>query len=106
GGEDTLHFRDFVSGATLRNIIDRAKKMAVKDQIATGVVGVGVRHLREAITAEFVENEDMPSAAQPEDWARVTGLPGGGRRRVEAIAPLLSRTRTPDAAGADEEVPA
>src|SRR5690606_27701067 len=56
GGHDTLHFRDFVSGATLRNIVDRAKKLAVKDQLATGVVGVGSQHLRDAITAEFVEN--------------------------------------------------
>ncbi|MDN5822018.1 MAG: proteasome ATPase, partial [Brachybacterium sp.] len=90
----------FVSGATLRNIVDRAKKMAVKDQLATGEVGVASRHLREAITAEFVENEDMPSAAHPEDWARVTGLPGGGRRRVEAIVPLQGRTRS---TVADEE---
>ncbi|ATG51960.1 proteasome ATPase [Brachybacterium vulturis] len=92
GGQDTLHFRDFVSGATLRNIVDRAKKRAVKDQLATGDVGVGSQHLHDAITAEFVENEDMPSAAHPEDWARVTGLPGGGRRRVEAIVPLQGRT--------------
>src|SRR5699024_7071472 len=49
GGQDTLHFRDFVSGATLRNIVDRAKKMAVKDQLATGDVGVGAQHLHEAI---------------------------------------------------------
>ena len=46
----------------------------------------------------------MPSAAQPEDWARVTGLPGGGRRRVEAIVPLQGRTHT--AQPTDEEVPA
>ena len=100
GGSDTLHFRDFVSGATLRNIVDRAKKLAVKDQLATGEVGVAAQHLRDAITTEFVENEDMPSAAHPEDWARVSGLPGGGRRRVDAVVPLQGRTlTTPDIAG-------
>ncbi|MGO3287733.1 MAG: proteasome ATPase, partial [Brachybacterium sp.] len=106
GGQDTLHFRDFVSGATLRNIVDRAKKLAVKDQLATGQIGVGAQHLQDAITAEFVENEDMPSAAHPEDWARVSGLPGSGRRRVDAIVPLQGRTRgVPAAEAIAEEVP-
>lgn len=105
GGQDTLHFRDFVSGATLRNIVDRAKKLAVKDQLATGQIGVGAQHLQDAITAEFVENEDMPSAAHPEDWARVSGLPGSGRRRVDAVIPLQGRTRGVPAAAIAEEVP-
>jgi proteasome-associated ATPase len=97
GGHDTLHFRDFVSGATLRNIVDRAKKLAVKDQLATGEIGVGSDHLVEAIRVEFAENEDMPSAAHAEDWARVTGLPGRSRRRVEAVVPLQDRTLPEDA---------
>jgi len=106
GGHDTLHFRDFVSGATLRNIVDRAKKLAVKDQIATGEIGVGSEHLTEAIRVEFAENEDMPSAAHAEDWARVTGLPGRSRRRVEAVVPLQDRSRPEDAAATAEEVSA
>ena len=108
GGHDTLHFRDFVSGATLRNIVDRAKKLAVKEQLATGAVGVGSEHLVEAIRVEFAENEDMPSAAHAEDWARVTGLPGRSRRRVEAVVPLQERTLPGEAAAdtAAEEVTA
>ncbi|WP_246956205.1 proteasome ATPase [Brachybacterium sp. Marseille-Q7125] len=89
GSHETLHFHDVVSGATLRNIVDRAKKLAVKDQIATGEVGVGAAHLHAAIRAEFEENEDMPASGQAEDWARVSGL--GGRRRIEAIVPLTAR---------------
>src|SRR5690606_36147691 len=90
GASETLHFRDFVSGATLRNIVDRAKKLAVKDQLSTGDVGLTSQHLRDAITAEFIENEDMPSAAHPEDWARISGHRG---RRVEAVVPLQGRSR-------------
>ncbi|MGY5764570.1 proteasome ATPase [Brachybacterium sp. DNPG3] len=85
GGAETLHFRDLVSGATLRNIVDRAKKNAVKQQIATGEVGIALEHLHEAIAAEFAENEDMPSAENPEQWSRVSGRRG---RKVEAIIPL------------------
>lgn len=85
GSAETLYFRDFVSGATLRNIVDRAKKFAVKEQVATGARGVSEAHLREAIRTEFAENEDLPSAAHPEDWARISGRRG---RRVDAVIPL------------------
>ncbi len=85
GTAETLFFRDFVSGATLRNIVDRAKKFAVKDQIASGEVGVGRSHLEASIRAEFSENEDLPSGAHPEDWARISGRRG---RRVDAVIPL------------------
>ena len=91
GSDETLHFRDFVSGATLRNITDRAKKLAVKDQLLGGQEGLTAQHLRDAITAEFVENEDLPSAAHPEDWARVSGARG---RRIDAVVPLQGRSRT------------
>src|SRR5699024_3671952 len=95
GGQDTLHVRHFLSGRTLRIIRDRAKEVGGRDQLAPGDGGVGAQLLHEAVPAEFAENEDVPSAAQPEDWARVAGLPGGGGRRVEAIVPLQGR---PDAA--------
>ena len=92
GTAEVLHFRDFVSGATLRNITDRAKKFAVKDQLSTGVAGLTAEHLRAAIRAEFAENEDMPSAAHPEDWARISGRRG---RRVDAVIPLQGQFEEP-----------
>jgi proteasome-associated ATPase len=85
GTSETLHFRDFVSGATLRNIVDRAKKYAVKDYLETGVPGIGGAHLSAAVAQEFAENEDLPSGAHPDDWARISGRRG---RRVEHVVPL------------------
>lgn len=85
GTSETLHFRDFISGATLRNIVDRAKKLAVKEQLETGHAGVGHEHLRTAIETELAQNEDLPSGAHPEDWARISGRRG---RRVDAVVPL------------------
>ena len=61
------------------------------------------QHLIDAITAEFVENEDMPSAAHPEDWARISGTPGGSRRRVEAVVPLQGRSRAADASFEEDQ---
>lgn len=98
GVQETLHFRDFVSGATLRNITDRAKKLAVKEQLSSGAVGLTSQHLVSAITAEFIENEDMPSAAHPEDWARISGTRGAAGRRVEAVIPLQGRSRAEEEA--------
>ncbi|WP_245921045.1 proteasome ATPase [Brachybacterium timonense] len=85
GTSETLRFRDFISGATLRNIVDRAKKLAVKEQLETGHAGVGHEHLRTAIETELAQNEDLPSGAHPEDWARISGRRG---RRVDAVVPL------------------
>ncbi|WP_084253078.1 proteasome ATPase [Devriesea agamarum] len=86
GGErEVLHYRDFVSGAMLRNIIDRAKKAAVKSYLSDGHRGITRHHLLAAVDAEFDENEDLPSSAHPEDWARISGRRG---RRVDQVRPL------------------
>jgi proteasome-associated ATPase len=36
GDKETLYFRDFNSGAMIQNIVDRGKKMAIKDLLTTG----------------------------------------------------------------------
>ncbi|WP_432803644.1 proteasome ATPase [Brachybacterium sillae] len=95
GAEETLHFRDFVSGAMLRNIADRAKKAAVKEQIATGAAGISLEHLLQAVRDEFAENEDLPSGAHADDWARISGRRG---RRVDRVIPLQRRSESDDSA--------
>jgi proteasome-associated ATPase len=92
---ETLHFKDFVSGATLRNIADRAKKNAVKDHLARGTTGIGEEHLLGAIAEEFAQNEDLPSGAHPEDWARISGRRG---RRVEHVEALRGSLLDPEPA--------
>lgn len=76
GDKETLFFKDFSSGAMIQNIVDRAKKHAIKDFLATGTRGVRVEHLLEACSAEFKENEDLPNTTNPDDWARVSGKKG------------------------------
>ncbi|CAM4105448.1 proteasome ATPase [Helcobacillus massiliensis] len=76
GSEETLFFGDFMSGAMLRNIVDRAKKAAVKDFLASAERGITMDHLEDAVFAELRENEDLPSNADPDDWARVAGRRG------------------------------
>ncbi len=76
GDREILYFKDFNSGAMLQNVVDRAKKSAIKDYLETGVKGVRVVHLLDACLDEFKENEDLPNTTNPDDWARISGKKG------------------------------
>ncbi|SOC54456.1 proteasome-associated ATPase [Ornithinimicrobium cerasi] len=76
GDREVLYFKDFASGAMVRNIVDRAKKLAIKDLLLSGDEGLRQRHLDQAYLDEFRENEDLPNTTNPDDWARVSGKKG------------------------------
>ena len=76
GDKEVLYFKDFNSGAMIQNIVDRAKKMAIKDDLLTGAPGLRVDHLLAACVDEFKENEDLPNTTNPDDWARISGKKG------------------------------
>ena len=67
---------DLTSGAMLRNIVDRAKKAAVKDLVTSGRRGLTQEHLHRAVIEEIMENEGLPATVHPDDWARVSGRRG------------------------------
>ncbi|QVI98203.1 proteasome ATPase [Corynebacterium diphtheriae] len=76
GSTEILHYRDFVSGAIIANIVDRAKKCAIKDHIAGRHSGVASEHLIAAIDTENHESEDLPNTSNPDDWSRIIGRHG------------------------------
>jgi len=76
GDKETLYFKDFNSGAMIGNIVSRAKKMAIKEWIRTGVKGISMNHMLAACVDEFHENEDLPNTTNPDDWARISGKKG------------------------------
>ena len=87
GRRSSLYLADLTSGAMLRNIVDRAKKLAIKDLLATGTGGISTAHLRAAVAAEITENEDLPSTTDPDEWARASGRKG---ERVVSLRVLRS----------------
>ena len=87
GDKEVLYFKDFNSGAMIQNIVDRAKKSAIKARIETGINGLRVAQLLDAITDEFAENEDLPNTTNPDDWARISGKKG---ERIVYIRTLVS----------------
>jgi proteasome-associated ATPase len=87
GDKEVLYFKDFNSGAMIQNIVDRAKKMAIKDFLESGQKGLRVTHLLAACVDEFSENEDLPNTTNPDDWARISGKKG---ERIVYIRTLVS----------------
>jgi proteasome-associated ATPase len=87
GDKETLYFKDFNSGAMIQNIVDRAKKTAIKSVLESGQPGMRVQHLLDAIVDEFAENEDLPNTTNPDDWARISGKKG---ERIVYIRTLVT----------------
>jgi len=76
GDTEILYFKDFASGAVIRNVVDRAKKRAIKALLTTGERGLKMEYLLAAVREEFAEHEDMPNTTNPDDWARISGRKG------------------------------
>ena len=87
GDKEVLYFKDFNSGAMIQNIVDRAKKMAIKDLLDLNQKGLRVTHLLQACVDEFKENEDLPNTTNPDDWARISGKKG---ERIVFIRTLIT----------------
>ena len=96
---ETLNYHDFVSGAMIANVVDRAKKVAIKDHIGAGnspgqlaktATGITADHLRAAVRAEQDESEDLPNTANPDEWARITGRQGKRVVAAEVVASVSS----------------
>lgn len=87
GDKEVLYFKDFNSGAMIQNIVDRAKKMAIKDFLDQNQKGLRVSHLLQACVDEFKENEDLPNTTNPDDWARISGKKG---ERIVFIRTLVT----------------
>jgi proteasome-associated ATPase len=87
GDKEVLYFKDFNSGAMIQNIVDRGKKMAIKEFLSTGRKGMRLQHLLDACVDEFRENEDLPNTTNPDDWARISGKKG---ERIVYIRTLIS----------------
>jgi proteasome-associated ATPase len=87
GDKEVLYFKDFNSGAMIQNIVDRAKKMAIKDLLENDQHGLRVGHMLQACLDEFKENEDLPNTTNPDDWARISGKKG---ERIVFVRTLIS----------------
>ena len=94
GEREIFYFKDFSSGAMLRNIVDRAKKKAVKRSINGEAPGIRLIDLHQSVRDEFKENEDLPNTTNPDDWARISGRKGERIINVRTLITGMSRKET------------
>ncbi len=87
GDKEVMYFRDFSSGAMIENVVRRAKKLAIKREIAGGARGIMTRDLLSSVRQEFKEHEDLPNTTNPDDWARISGKKG---ERIVFVRTLVS----------------
>ncbi|MCU1375449.1 MAG: ATPase central domain protein, partial [Actinomycetia bacterium] len=95
GDKEIMFFKDFSSGAMIENVVRRAKKLAIKRNIAGGEKGIRTDDLLDSIRQEFKEHEDLPNTTNPDDWAKISGKKG---ERIVYIRTLIAKD---DADGAE-----
>ncbi len=73
GGVETLHYKDLLSGALIESIVERAKDFVIKRSIdvKSSMEGMSFDDLKQAIDAEFKENEIFPKSDNVEDWLKL-----------------------------------
>jgi proteasome-associated ATPase len=76
--KEVIYFRDFSSGAAIKNIVDRAKWAAVERHLREMDVPLGVRvqDVIQAAKEEIRDTEQLTNTTNPDDWARISGARG------------------------------
>jgi len=96
GDKEVMYFKDFSSGAMIENIVRRAKKLAIKRQIAGEPGGIRTEDMLRSIAQEFKEHEDLPNTTNPDDWAKISGKKG---ERIVYVRTLVKRDDDAEATG-------
>ena len=101
GDKEVLYFKDFSSGAMIENIVRRAKKLAIKRNIAGEGRGIRTADLLASIKQEYKEQEDLPNTTNPDDWAKISGKKG---ERIVYVRTLMKKDDDTDGGRAIERV--
>jgi proteasome-associated ATPase len=73
GGTETLYWRDLLSGALIKSVVERAKDFAIRRSIEkqSEFEGISVDDLQRAVRVEYKENEIFPKGDSMEDWLKL-----------------------------------
>ena len=96
GDKEIMYFKDFSSGAMIENIVRKAKKLAIKRQIAGEGRGIRTDDLLLATQQEFKEQEDLPNTTNPDDWAKISGKKG---ERIVYVRTIIAKGDKAEALG-------
>jgi len=89
GRSETLHWRDLVSGALLKSVVDRAKDTAIRRaiEVPDSPHGITLADLIAGIEAEYRENEIFPKSDVQEDWLKLLDVEPDNVAQVRPVGP-------------------
>ncbi len=90
GSTEILHWKDLLSGAMIKSVVERAKDFAIKRSIdkRSEEEGLSVEDLQRAVRVEFKENEIFPKGDSIEDWLKLLDY---DPENVATIKPVRSK---------------
>jgi proteasome-associated ATPase len=90
GGSETLHWKDLVSGALIKSVVERAKDFAIRRSIdkRSDLEGLTLDDLQRAVRVEYKENEIFPKGDSLEDWLKLLDYEP---ENVATIKPVRAR---------------
>ncbi len=73
GSTETLYWKDLISGALIKSVVERAKDFAIKRSIErrSEEEGISTADIEQAVRIEFKENEIFPKGDNIEDWLKL-----------------------------------
>lgn len=82
-----LYRSDFISGAIIENIVDRAKQLAIRRSLEdlSSEHGLSSEDMESAVESEFKENEIFPKTDSVEDWLSLLG------QEIEGVVAIQSK---------------
>lgn len=94
GATETLYWKDLVSGALLKSVVERSKDFAIKRSIEkrSDLEGITLDDLQKAIRVEYKENEIFPKSDTQEDWLKLLDYEP---ENVATVKPIKAKKQTP-----------
>jgi proteasome-associated ATPase len=95
GRKEILYRSDLISGAIIASIVERAKAMAIKRAIPSGLAeGISENDLRLAFNAEYAENDIFPASDITEDWLKLIDYEPENVVKIAPVRPLDADARS------------
>jgi proteasome-associated ATPase len=96
GRREILYRGDLVSGAIIASVVERAKGMAIKRAIATGVdQGISADDLSASLNAEYAGNDIFPPTDVTEDWLKLIDYDPENVVRITPVRENTAARRPP-----------
>jgi proteasome-associated ATPase len=94
GSVEKLYWKDLVSGALIKSVMERAKDFVIKRSIEleSEIEGVTLEDVQRAMRVEFKENEIFPKGDSQEDWLKLLDYEP---ENVATVKPIRARKQAP-----------